>query len=138
MADNQFKRLANQGGNPRQVAEVVNRVLDGGLNSTGSVTLQTSSATTVVSDVRVGENSVITFMPKDTNAAAELTALYVSARTNGTFTITLKQKHLGKRFLGRSTLVSKNLFGNNNDSLRWREFLRVLVGEISGLIPTTP
>ena len=88
MADNQFKRLANQGGNPRQVAEVVNRVLDGGLNSTGSVTLQTSSATTVVSDVRVGENSVITFMPKDTNAAAELTALYVSARTNGTFTIT--------------------------------------------------
>ena len=60
MADNQFKRLANQGGNPRQVAEVVNRVLDGGLNSTGSVTLQTSSATTVVSDVRVGENSVIT------------------------------------------------------------------------------
>ena len=79
MADNQFKRLANQGGNPRQVAEVVNRVLDGGLNSTGSVTLQTSSATTVVSDVRVGENSVITFMPKDTNAAAELTALYVSA-----------------------------------------------------------
>tara|TARA_B100000029_G_C17540392_1_gene946480 strand:- start:243 stop:557 length:315 start_codon:yes stop_codon:yes gene_type:complete len=87
MADNQFKRLANQGGNPRQVAEVVNRVLDGGLNSTGSVTLQTSSATTVVSDVRVGENSVITFMPKDTNAAAELTALYVSARTNGTFTI---------------------------------------------------
>ena len=88
MADNQFKRLANQGGNPRQVAEVVNRVLDGGLNSTGSVTLQTSSATTVVSDVRVGENSVITFMPKDTNAAAELTALYVSVRTNGTFTIT--------------------------------------------------
>ena len=88
MADNQFKRLANQGGIPRQVAEVVNRVLDGGLNSTGSVTLQTSSATTVVSDVRVGENSVITFMPKDTNAAAELTALYVSARTNGTFTIT--------------------------------------------------
>lgn len=88
MADNQFKRLANQGGNPRQVAEVVNRVLDGGLNCTGSVTLQTSSATTVVSDVRVGENSVITFMPKDTNAAAELTSLYVSARTNGTFTIT--------------------------------------------------
>ena len=88
MADNQFKRLANQGGNPRQVAEVVNRVLDGGLNSTGSVTLQTSSATTVVSDVRVGENSVITFMPKDTNAAAELTALYISASTNGTFTIT--------------------------------------------------
>jgi len=88
MADNQFKRLANQGGNPRQVAEVVNRVLDGGLNSTGSVTLQTSSATTVVSDVRVGENSVITFMPKDANAAAELTALYISARTNGTFTIT--------------------------------------------------
>ena len=88
MADNQFKRLANQGGNPRQVAEVVNRVLDGGLISTGSVTLQTSSATTVVSDVRVGENSVITFMPKDTNAAAELTALNVSARTNGTFTLT--------------------------------------------------
>ena len=51
MADNQYKRLANQGGNPRQVAEVVNRILDGGINSTGSITLQTSSTTTTVNDV---------------------------------------------------------------------------------------
>ena len=88
MADNQFRRLPNQGGDPRLVAEVVNRTIEGGLNSTGSVTLTTSSATTAVTDVRVGENSVILFMPKSSTAAAELTALYVSARSNGSFTLT--------------------------------------------------
>ena len=91
MADNQYKRLAHQGGNPRQVAEVVNRILDGGINSTGSVTLQTSSTETTVNDVRAGENSVITFYAKSANAAAEpRTAIFISARTNGSFTITHK------------------------------------------------
>jgi len=88
MANNQFRKLPYQGGDPRLVAEVVNRTIDGGLNSTGSVTLTTSSSTTVVADARAGENSVITFMPKSANAAAELTALFISARTNGSFTIT--------------------------------------------------
>ena len=67
MADNQDKRLAHQGGNPRQVAEVVNRILEGGINSTGSVTLQTSSSTTTVNDARASENSVVLFMPKSSN-----------------------------------------------------------------------
>tara|TARA_R110000744_G_scaffold96403_3_gene186307 strand:- start:4533 stop:4847 length:315 start_codon:yes stop_codon:yes gene_type:complete len=88
MADNQFRKLPYQGGDPRLVAEVVNRTIDGGLNSTGSVTLTTSSSTTVVADARVSGNSIILFMPLSSNSSAELSALYVSARSNGSFTIT--------------------------------------------------
>ena len=88
MADNQYRKLPQAGGDPRLVAEIVNRTIDGGLNSTGSVTLQTSSSTTTVNDARASENSVVLFMPKSSNAASELTSLFVSARTNGSFTIT--------------------------------------------------
>ncbi len=60
----------------------------GHLANTGNVTLAVLSATTTVADARVGVNSYIDFMPTTLNAAAELTALYVSSRGKGTFTIT--------------------------------------------------
>ena len=54
MADNQNRRLPQDGATPRQVAEVVNRTLDGGINATGSVTLTASAASTVGSIPSVG------------------------------------------------------------------------------------
>ena len=50
MADNQFRRLPQQGGSGREVATAVNRILDGGINATGSVTLTASAASTVVAE----------------------------------------------------------------------------------------
>lgn len=85
---NQFRTLPPIGGDPRQVAEVVNRTVDGKLNSTGSVTLTASAASTAVSEDRAGPDSVILFMPTTANAAAEMDGMYVSSRGKQTFTIT--------------------------------------------------
>lgn len=59
-----FLRLPPQGGNPRQISEVVNRILDGKINSTGLVTLATGNATTTtLYDARISEDSLIVFVP---------------------------------------------------------------------------
>lgn len=87
MADNQFRGLP-LAHSQRDVYEIVNSLRDGKVNSTGSVTLTASSATTTVSDLRAGQDSVILFMPTTANAAAAIGGLYVSSRGKQTFTLT--------------------------------------------------
>lgn len=68
---NQYRRLPNPGGTPREVAEVVNNLVEGKINSTGTVTLATGGATTTtLIDRRIGPDSVILFMPVSVAAAA--------------------------------------------------------------------
>ena len=68
---NQYRRLPPQGGDARLTAEVVNNLLEGKLNSTGSVTLATGGATTTtLYDRRIGADSVILFVPASLSAAA--------------------------------------------------------------------
>lgn len=73
-----------------QLGVIVQRVMQGKLNNAGTVTLTDSSATTAVTDKRVGTNSKITFTATTANAAAEVGAggFYVSAKGDGTFTLT--------------------------------------------------
>lgn len=72
----------------RQIAVVVNSLLQGRILSTGSVTLTANSATTTLSDPRIGPNSHISFTPTTANGAGALSGLYVSARTAGSATLT--------------------------------------------------
>jgi hypothetical protein len=66
-----FRRLPPQGGDPRSVAEIVNNIMDGKTNNTGSVTLATSSATsTTINDARIGQDSTIILVPSDDVSAA--------------------------------------------------------------------
>ena len=83
-------RAANADEHRRRLAQACNSLADGCSNAVGSVTLTANQATTVVSDRRAGIGSVITFMPKTANAAAELGAgsMYISTRGAETFTIT--------------------------------------------------
>ena len=68
---NQYRRLPNLGGTQREVAEVVNNLVEGKINSTGSITLATGGATTTtLTDRRIGPDSVILFMPVSIAAAA--------------------------------------------------------------------
>ncbi len=61
---NQYRVLPYQGGTPREISEVVNNVMEGKINSTGSFTLATGGATTTtITDRRIGADSVILFMP---------------------------------------------------------------------------
>ncbi|MBX6322974.1 MAG: hypothetical protein IRY94_14185 [Rhodospirillaceae bacterium] len=84
-----FPGLPPAGAEPRQVAAVVNRLGQGKLNCTGTLTLAPGAASTTVTDARAGPESVILLMPLSTAAAAALGggALHVSDRGRGTFTL---------------------------------------------------
>lgn len=71
-----------------RLADAINAVLQGKTNNTGTVTLTANQATTTLNDMKIGINSVISFMPTTANAAAELVTLYVSSRGYKTATIT--------------------------------------------------
>jgi len=77
---NQYRRLPSRGGTPREISEVVNNLVEGKVNSTGTVTLATGGAsTTTLIDRRIGPDSVILFMPTTVAAAA------ANAYSYGTF-----------------------------------------------------
>lgn len=79
--------LPAPGAEPRQVALAVNQLLDGKVNSTGSVTLNVSSSSTTLSDRRIGVATVVVLMPTTLNAATALSTTYITARTAGECTI---------------------------------------------------
>jgi hypothetical protein len=60
-----FRRLPPQGSaNPREVAEILNLVLDGKTNNTGLVTLNTGNATsTTLVNERISEDTKIVLIP---------------------------------------------------------------------------
>lgn len=81
-----FRRLPPFGGDQRAVAEIVNGIMDGKTNNTGSVTLATGNATTTtITDARIGVGSVILLMPTDdTSASSYYPYLAVQDSTNQT------------------------------------------------------
>jgi len=66
-----FRRLPPAGGDQRAVAEIVNNMMDGKTNNTGSITLATGGATTTtITDARISSSSVITLTPVSMTASA--------------------------------------------------------------------
>src|SRR5689334_4478687 len=61
---------------PRDIAVAILQLQQGKTNNTGSVTLTANAATTTISDIRVGINSVILLSPLTANAAASLPTIY--------------------------------------------------------------
>lgn len=67
-----YRKLAWTGGDPRQVAEIVNNLVEGKSNNTGSITLATGNATTTtISDERIGYNSIILLTPISAAAGSD-------------------------------------------------------------------
>jgi len=67
-----FRRLAPQGGSPREISEVVNGILNGKTNNTGTVTLATGGATTTtLADERISPDSKIILLPSSAAAFAD-------------------------------------------------------------------
>jgi len=69
-------------------AESINGIIDGRIDVADTVTLTANVATTVVTDNKFESQMVPSFTPTTANAATGLTSLYVSARTQGAFTLT--------------------------------------------------
>ena len=67
-----FRRLAQAGGTPREISEVVNGILNGKTNNTGSITLGTGGAsTTTLYDERISPDSKIILLPASAAAFAD-------------------------------------------------------------------
>lgn len=67
-----FRRLPQQGGTPRETSEIVNRILDGKINSVGDLTLATGGATTTtLYDARISAESIILFAASSAAAIAD-------------------------------------------------------------------
>lgn len=69
-------------------AETLNALIDGKAAVTGSVTLTANATSTVVSDNKFESAMVPVFVPLTANAAAAIATTYVSARAQGSFTLT--------------------------------------------------
>lgn len=66
VVNQQYRKLNPAGAQPREISEVVNNLLDGKTNNTGTVTLNTSGATTTtIYNERIGYSSVILLEPVD-------------------------------------------------------------------------
>jgi hypothetical protein len=67
-----FRRLPPTGGDQRAVAEIVNGMMDGKTNNTGTITLATGNATTTtINDPRISRDSMILLVPKSAAAFAD-------------------------------------------------------------------
>ena len=90
MTEFNYVKLPASGADPRQTAQVVNLLVDGKFNASGTVTLTASAASTTVTDFRVGQDSAILFTPTTANAAAEQGngTMFLSSRVKQGFRIT--------------------------------------------------
>jgi hypothetical protein len=82
-----YRGLNPSGANEREISEVTNNILNGKTNNTGSFSTAVSTTTTTLSDERIGFNSVILFMPLDSNSAAELGSIYFDTFSQGSCTV---------------------------------------------------
>ena len=85
---NQYRRLQPQFATTREVAEITNQVLNGKLNCTGNIILNTSGTTTTLYNERISYDSVIILVPRSANAAGETDHTYVSSKAIGSCVIT--------------------------------------------------
>lgn len=72
----------------RKLAQAANLALGGKMNAVTQVTLTANSATTTLTDRRIGANTFIGFSPLTADAAAAQSGLYVSSQINGSATLT--------------------------------------------------
>lgn len=85
-----MKSLALQENRVFVVNTIINQLIRGRNNATGSVTCTASATSTVVSNGNVTANDTVLLSPMTANAAAEVGAgtAYVSAVADGSFTVT--------------------------------------------------
>ncbi len=71
----------------REIATVVQNIMQGKMNVVGSLTLAANAATTTLMDHRIGANSSILLMPTTSDAAAALGGVYFTGFGDGTCTV---------------------------------------------------
>jgi len=83
-----FRNLNYSGATPREISEVVNNIMNGKTNNTGSFTLATGNATTTtIYDERIGYDSVILWQPQNVDAATQGSSAYGAFQDTTTQTV---------------------------------------------------
>lgn len=91
-----YPKLGHDNVTQKNIVEVVNRTVDGKINSRGEVELQ--EGVTRIDNAYTHPRSVVLFFPLDGGAAAAFAGnMYVSERRNGYFEVTLTTN--GGRFM---------------------------------------
>lgn len=86
VVNQQYRKLNPSGATAREISEVVNNLIDGKSNNTGSITLAVESATsTVILNERIGFDSVVLLTPTTTGASGF--AYYLDTNAKGSITI---------------------------------------------------
>lgn len=86
-----------------RIVRAIRDLFEGRRNTTGTVTLTAGATSTVVTHVNFGADSVPVFTATTSNAATiDVATMRVTARTNGTFTIT----HANNAAVDRTFLYS--------------------------------
>lgn len=70
----------------REIADRLNDAINGNLNISGTVTFSVGTTSTTLTDPRLNQGSVVLLSP--TNAKAQATTWYVSAKADGSVTFT--------------------------------------------------
>lgn len=84
----EYRVLPYAGGTPRQISEVVNNAMGGKINATGTINLESNSATaTSLPDIRISTDSVVLFMPTNTASATFMNGMFISEKVDGSATI---------------------------------------------------
>lgn len=79
-----FRRLPPFGGDPRGVAEILNGVMDGKTNNTGTITLETGNATsTTLYDARISVDTKIVLLPFSVAAFSSIAPFGEFSNNNG-------------------------------------------------------
>jgi len=78
-----YRKLPQTGGNPREISEVVNNLIEGKSNNTGDFVTTALATSSTLSNERIGLNSVILFMPINHDSAAELVDVYFDTFAKG-------------------------------------------------------
>ena len=82
-------QLTGQDAQHRQlIATTVNEMMKGRANNASSFTLTAGATTTTVTDPAFESSMVPVLVPTTATAAAAVTSLYVSTRSNGSFVVT--------------------------------------------------
>ena len=97
VVNSQYLILNPTGATTREISEVVNNILNGKTNNTGSITIAVASATsTVIYDERIGFDSVVILTP--TTSGASGYAYYLDTNAKGSITI----RHAANTTAGRT------------------------------------
>jgi hypothetical protein len=78
-----YRKLPQTGGNPREISEVVNNLIEGKSNNTGDFVTTALATSSTLYNERIGLNSVILFMPINHDSAAELIDVYFDTFAKG-------------------------------------------------------